>query len=542
MRRLAPPAISIYDINLQREVYIDNPQLCSWRPRRRNAVRRYHSATVKDQKEMTVVFYEGKNAEDEFKKDVAKYMEFRHPSFLQLYGTAHSADIYANIFYDALIPYRDIVNIYRQSPMMLCYIYTYVAASDYFRGRFGSGLYNTDYTLFLRSSTGRLNIDLEGFHGLLSPFSGTANITSKFFKLFSTLDTQTIIDALTIEQYHTSCDRYFGDTTYTQISLMATAHLGAVYHTNGHHDLGNPVAIAPTLDIDDCLNRAWYLYQVDPQVTESRWNRFAVSELIGRELGEKIELYLSATEPQLDSEVSHLWLSQANHVLNRLGVVSNTDNYALLNEIWFKVEMDPQSATSTAAAGWHSLDAFLFLCPPQSLRVGPVSLKFPECVGYWSLDPLGEDRLSSEQAAELGFPTIHVSVYGRGKTWSDNAYAGLWRFLKGKGFDPNSQDLARHLGVPLYQLYCDYEKSLNVDGGEAHIEELTSSDTDQSVDEEVGGNLSIVQDENRESVSKSGDLEEDLEDIAVSSSLKMLALIQLSLILLIAVLTFYGSL
>ncbi|KAK7035624.1 hypothetical protein R3P38DRAFT_2697531, partial [Favolaschia claudopus] len=439
--------ISLCDIYLQREVYLDNPQLCFWQRCRRKTVRRYHTAEVKDRKQMTVIFYEGKNAEEEFKKDVARSMKFRHPSFFQLYGTVHSENVHASIFYDVLIPWRDIERIYRPFPMVFCYIYTYVvrciAASQYFEYRFGSTLYSTDCTFFLRPSTGRLCIDLEGFDYQFvyryQVIKAAMNILP--MSLLSTIDTQIIIDALTIEQYHKICwlhltciDRH---ATYPQLPLTATVHLGGVYHT-GHHDLGNFVAAPSALDIDECLDRAWRISScwVGPHIMENGWNG---------ELGEKIDLYLWVRL----WKSSDLWFSQANHVLNRLGVFSNADNYALLNEIWFKVELDPQPATPT---DWHSLDAFLFLCPPQSLRVGPASFKCPECVGYWSFDPSGEDRISSEQAAELGFPTISISIDGAGKSWTDAFYAGLRQFHQGKGFDPDSQDLARHLGYPLYEL------------------------------------------------------------------------------------------
>ncbi|KAK7035603.1 hypothetical protein R3P38DRAFT_601831 [Favolaschia claudopus] len=487
----APPAISICDINLRQEVYSNNLRV-GFR-HGRNVVRKYYTAEVKDRKEMTVVFYEGQDAEEEFKKDVVTYMKFRHPSFLQLYGTVHSGNIYATIFYDVLIPWRDIDSIYQHSPMVLCYIYASVsnefkAASGYFGARFGSVLRFSNYTLFLRPSTGRLCIDLGGPDiSTFISFIEAENISP--MSLLSAIDTQIItIYALTIEQYHRIWYLYFGVTTYAQFSFTTTVHLGAVYHLTGHHNPGSLFAIAPTLERDDWLSRAWYLYQVDPHITESGWNRFAVSELIGRELaiGQNIELSLSATLLW----ASELWLSQANHVLNRLGVFPNADNSALLRSICFAVELDPQSATPT---DWHSLDAFLFLCPPQSFQVGPVSFKCPENVGYWSLDPSGVDRLSAEQAVELGFPTITISVKGLHLAWSATVYAGLRQFHQGKGFDPDSQDLARHLGVPLYQLYPDYEKSLNVDGGDSEvcIEELSSCEIDSLVDEVESGTLDV---------------------------------------------------
>jgi hypothetical protein len=36
--------------------------------------------------------------------------------------------------------------------------------------------------------------------------------------------------------------------------------------------------------------------------------------------------------------------------------------------------------------------------------------------------------------------------------WEASVYGGLRQFHQAKGFDLDSQDLARHLGVPLYQL------------------------------------------------------------------------------------------
>ncbi|KAK7035615.1 hypothetical protein R3P38DRAFT_3263136 [Favolaschia claudopus] len=261
-----PHKISLCDIYLQRQVYMDDPQRCS--RRRRNAVRKYYTAEVKDRKDMTLVVYEGQDAEEEFKEDVARSMKFRHPSFLQLYGIVHSGNIYASIFYDVLIPWRDIERIYQPFLVMFCYIYAsasneFKAASDYFEYRFGS----------------------------------------------------------------------------TQLR--------------------------------------------------------------------------------------------------------------------------------------------------RSFQVGPVSFKCPENVGYWSLDPLGVERLSVEQAAELGFPTIRVLLRGSFESWGDTVYAGLRQFHEGKGFDPDSQDLARHLGMPLYELYSDYDNSMDVDDDdfEAHIEEASSTDSDSDTDQ-----------------------------------------------------------
>ncbi|KAJ7767235.1 hypothetical protein B0H16DRAFT_353883 [Mycena metata] len=95
---------------------------------------------------------------------------------------------------------------------------------------------------------------------------------------------------------------------------------------------------------------------------------------------------------------------------------------------------------------------YLFLCPQKAFETGPFLYKLPDCPAYWSLDPLGVECLSAEDATSLGFPAIQLSVVLEGHSWDDSVYVGLRQFHQAKGFDPESQDIARHLGNPLYQV------------------------------------------------------------------------------------------
>ncbi|KAJ7434592.1 hypothetical protein FB451DRAFT_1003079, partial [Mycena latifolia] len=71
---------------------------------------------------------------------------------------------------------------------------------------------------------------------------------------------------------------------------------------------------------------------------------------------------------------------------------------------------------------------------------------------YWSLDQSGVGRLTADAATRLGFPDFHLITQGIGFSWDASVYEGLRQFHQAKGFDPYSQDVALHLGVPLYQL------------------------------------------------------------------------------------------
>jgi hypothetical protein len=95
---------------------------------------------------------------------------------------------------------------------------------------------------------------------------------------------------------------------------------------------------------------------------------------------------------------------------------------------------------------------YLFLCPRSDFHVGKSVFGWPDCAAYWSRDPLGLERLSTNEAMRFGFPSIKLkrSVYIR--SWDADVYAGLRQFHQGKGFNPDSQDIARHLGHPLFQV------------------------------------------------------------------------------------------
>jgi hypothetical protein len=73
-----------------------------------------------------------------------------------------------------------------------------------------------------------------------------------------------------------------------------------------------------------------------------------------------------------------------------------------------------------------------------------------------------------EETTRLGFPSLRRTTAVWVKSWDTSVYAGLRRFHHGKGFDPESQDLAHHLSHPIYELSSEVEllfahgKSINM--------------------------------------------------------------------------------
>ncbi|KAJ7624477.1 hypothetical protein FB45DRAFT_713744, partial [Roridomyces roridus] len=95
---------------------------------------------------------------------------------------------------------------------------------------------------------------------------------------------------------------------------------------------------------------------------------------------------------------------------------------------------------------------YLFLCPPEHLWTSEVSFAWPRCPWFWSLDPSGISRLTPETAQSLGFPVVEQESHAEGRRWNRGVYDGLRQFHAAKGFDPGSQDLAKHIACPLMEV------------------------------------------------------------------------------------------
>ncbi|KAJ7807331.1 hypothetical protein B0H13DRAFT_1929101 [Mycena leptocephala] len=115
---------------------------------------------------------------------------------------------------------------------------------------------------------------------------------------------------------------------------------------------------------------------------------------------------------------------------------------------------------------------YLFLCPAKNLQVRPSSFVWPSLPAYWSLDPLGAQFLSTRQAVELGFPDILIRAPGT--------------FNQAKGFDPGSQEVAQHLGHPLYQVCICMETASVVPFSHVEEEEYPSAHCDEDMGDKSG--------------------------------------------------------
>ncbi|KAF7378379.1 hypothetical protein MSAN_00264200 [Mycena sanguinolenta] len=136
--------IPMGDIDLRRVIRVGEPTGVAYSQQSRACIRWMHSAKARIDrrtKRVTVALYQGNDAEEEWRQDIAKHMSLRqvlstfslpicflthatsHPNIVQICCVASSNGIHATVFNDDLIPLRDFLDGYRNSPVLTVYIY-----------------------------------------------------------------------------------------------------------------------------------------------------------------------------------------------------------------------------------------------------------------------------------------------------------------------------------------------------------------------------------------------------------------------------------
>ncbi|KAJ7611948.1 hypothetical protein DFH06DRAFT_1308268 [Mycena polygramma] len=352
------------------------------------------------------------------------------------------------IFHDDLIPFQEFVHRHSDSPLLVAYIHAYCGSEyqqsrDYFYSTFrGFNLYQYYCTLWIRLSTGRLCVDPVQSETLNSFYVDALDLDPELnppalTSLKAPGAESMVVTFLTLDQCHHIC-RLQERVARICVPTSVIVNLAAIMSWPSGSQLEEPARIASIPDAEIRPGRGrWRSWGTPGDVMENGWIRYHSRYV-------PLQIHLS-----LEYEMFRHWLSQANHIFTRLRIKSAFEGYGFVEEITFSV-ITSVATTSPPAR-------YLFLCPVEDLQIGPSSYCWPACPAYWTLDPTGSARLSTEEAARLGLPMIKFETHIRFVYWDANVYAGLRKFYQGKGFNPDSQDLARHLGYELYQVTDDVE-------------------------------------------------------------------------------------
>ncbi|KAJ6464524.1 hypothetical protein C8R45DRAFT_501374 [Mycena sanguinolenta] len=190
----------------------------------------------------------------------------------------------------------------------------------------------------------------------------------------------------------------------------------------------------------------WHNYEEVPgELLPNSWMRYH----FGRTSTLTLKLHLPSNPLSSSFITQKAWLAQASRIFADLQEQAPVKDYVCVENVQFILRTIDHPSLAAP-------EGYLFVCPSQDFRTGATNLyQWPACPAYWSLDSSGADRLSTEDARILGFPVIHIETRISGSFWDRSVYDGLRRFHEGKGLDPESQEVARRLGYPLYEVLSD---------------------------------------------------------------------------------------
>ncbi|KAJ6536961.1 hypothetical protein B0H19DRAFT_380106 [Mycena capillaripes] len=445
--------IPLGDMNLLNEIRLDDG--FDIRPGRgsvtRLSIRRTYSARIKGRKsDMTVAVYQGQNAEEEWQRDVKKYSGVRHPKFLQIYGVLEPCSLYATVFHDDLISLQEIYWLCRRSALATAYLDAHFGlelwdAELYIHSITGTFLHHGSYTPWMRRYTGRLCVDLSAstiHRHILPAILPGGNVPHISIPPLPRDQDAAILDALTLQQHLEILNHCHNISQWSSESMLVNKRmkLGTlVYLQSGCAEEPIEIASIPTCELKDS---GWKLRilgsSVPSKPTRMRngWIRFDYFNIMTAGI---------ATREIHWPHAANSWLPQANYIFSSLNITSNYEHYRIVDGIEYRLSFPNTSEVSPE-------DGYLFLCPLANFHAsGSTRFTCPSLAAYWSLDPSGTRRLNHWRATMLGFPSVELKMKVWTRTWDENVYAGLRQFHRGKGFDPDTQDVARHMGVVLYE-------------------------------------------------------------------------------------------
>ncbi|KAJ7607722.1 hypothetical protein FB45DRAFT_947586 [Roridomyces roridus] len=431
------------DIHLMREIRLGRACSAVYRcPNLRNDVRRVYSAKVQGaESQQAVVVYQGENAQHQWRDFVVRHSRFWHPNVLQIFGLANFSGIYAVITQDDLLTYADYLELRRLSPLMTIYQYACWEVDSWnIWLRSEPPLPTIDQTIpWIKCSTGRLCVEFSN-----SCFAPDINflISRSGFRLSNvpealneTNSEMIACQMLPLDLHHDLCLRTFAH--FVRVETPGVIPGAIVYGPTG-----SSVIVPPPPG--RFATGGWYCanhWKRDPVLFEDAlgngWTGFSACMIYKG----KIRSCYNAYED---------WLPQANHVFTHLGVFSDQKDYIFVRFAQCVLHI-PTPRVSPPP------DGYLFVRSPVYMMTDRSSFAWSQSAWFWSLDPTGTNPLTEEDALNHGFPVVELTTSLLGVYWDTEFYKELRRFHAAKGFDPDSQDVAKHLGCSLMELPGDKE-------------------------------------------------------------------------------------
>ncbi|KAF7377033.1 hypothetical protein MSAN_00121400 [Mycena sanguinolenta] len=246
--------IPMGDIELRHEIRVNEyTGVAYFRPRERVCVRRIHSANAiiaGRKSRVTVAIYQGNDAEEHWRQDIAKHMSMRqvtwtfsllicllmhatrHPNIVQVCGAASSSGVHATLFNDDLIPLQKILDYHRDSHFSTVYIYAccnsdFSAVHRHMYSTSRRYFHASDCTNWIRRLTGRLCAELTPASDNMCLWPSLSELpnSSRMYPSSAVAETiTTFINSLTLKQYYNICGWNLGQHRWIALSPDTCVH------------------------------------------------------------------------------------------------------------------------------------------------------------------------------------------------------------------------------------------------------------------------------------------------------------------------------
>ncbi|KAK7001919.1 hypothetical protein R3P38DRAFT_1776292 [Favolaschia claudopus] len=378
---------------------------------------------------MTVAIFEGSenDLKDEWDEYISLQTRLRHPNVFQLFGITASQGLYAAIFHEEHISFEQTKKAYRVTPTLRIYF------RDFWYREFET---HGSYIAFMINTP-----DLR------------PSMCTNWFHISGKLCIEVHSRA---QHYHCEINML---GLYETRTLPLARHSTIRPHSVVKHKAGNleEMAFLPQVTSDP---PKWsfpffgYKVSVPTTIMPNGWTRCVCDQVLA-DIGVEIRSVFHDSRNELPWATCWLnlrgrftrfyWLPQVNHIFNYLGLECSSCSFVDSVEIACKLTDNiPQSLKKI----------FLFLPDPHAFLTPDLTrVCYPDSKAepYWSFDLSGTNHLSSNQASALGLPQIQLEISARHTFIVDKTLLNdLHTFYTRKGFNSNSQDVAKHLKRPLY--------------------------------------------------------------------------------------------
>ncbi|KAJ7669880.1 hypothetical protein DFH06DRAFT_1293857 [Mycena polygramma] len=244
----------------------------------RASTRRVYAARIPGlQSKVTAAVYEGHGSEKEWRKEIMRHANLRHPNLVQLYGVVKTQSLHAAVFHHDLIPYDELKAKFYNSHLLAGYFWAFlhmafVDVNEYMLAVLCKSLNWYECTVWIRPSTGRPTIALtppesDDFWRFISDTGFQPANTSL---LEPPADTD-IFGSMSLEDYHSNCCLYLGRWKYFQFPRNVSMNRGSVRHIcSARYEDSLEIAFNPE---DWDYNGGWYPYP-KASIIQDVWNPF----------------------------------------------------------------------------------------------------------------------------------------------------------------------------------------------------------------------------------------------------------------------------